>query len=62
MISNLLLLAPIICLQEGSVVMEKIMLLKEKKGPVLQVIYYLNDHIDLQNFNIGVTLRFTTMQ
>lgn len=38
--------------------MEKIMLLREKKGQVLQVMYYMTDFIDMQDFNIGAVLRF----
>lgn len=48
---------PVVSLQEGSVHMEKILLLKNKKGPVLQIVYYSNDYISIENFYIGQMLK-----
>ncbi|KAG5893820.1 hypothetical protein JTB14_018324 [Gonioctena quinquepunctata] len=50
-------IASVVSIQEGSVRTQKVMLLRDKKGPVLQVVYYLTTHLDLQDFYIGQMLR-----
>ncbi|KAL3273408.1 hypothetical protein HHI36_014854 [Cryptolaemus montrouzieri] len=50
-------IAPVVSLQEGSVAQQKIMLLRDKKGPILQVQYFRNTHIDIDDFHIGMYLR-----
>ncbi|XP_044759863.1 uncharacterized protein LOC123317410 [Coccinella septempunctata] len=50
-------IAPIVSLQEGRIKGQKIMLLRDKKGPILQVQYYTSTHIDIDDFNIGQYLR-----
>ncbi|VEN59356.1 unnamed protein product [Callosobruchus maculatus] len=52
-------IAPVISIQEGSVNTQKVMLLRNKKGPILQVIYYETTHIDIQDFYIGQMLTCT---
>lgn len=37
------------------------MLLRDKKGPVLQVIYYETTHIDIENFFVGKMLRYNIL-
>nr|CAI5865520.1 unnamed protein product [Callosobruchus analis] len=51
--------APVISIQEGSINTQKVMLLRDKKGPILQVIYYETTHIDIQDFYIGQMLTCT---
>ncbi|XP_045476844.1 GATA zinc finger domain-containing protein 15-like [Harmonia axyridis] len=50
-------IAPIVSLQEGRIKNQKIMLLRDKKGPILQVHYYNSTHIDIDDFCIGQYLR-----
>lgn len=45
-----------ISIQKGSIDKQKIMLLRDRKGPVLQVIYYESTHIDIEDFYVGKTL------
>lgn len=49
-------LGSLISLQEGTIALQKIMLLRDKKGPILQVVYYDSTHIDIDDFYIGKTL------
>ncbi|XP_023015718.2 uncharacterized protein isoform X1 [Leptinotarsa decemlineata] len=50
-------IASIVSIQEGSVKTQKVMLLRDKKGPVLQVVYYRSTHLDLRDFYIGQMIR-----
>lgn len=34
------------------------MLLRDKKGPILQVVHYVNDHINIDDFHVGQMLRY----
>lgn len=51
-------LAPIVSIQEGRVRLQKVLILRDRRGPIIQVVYYVNDHINIQNFFVGQTLRF----
>lgn len=46
-----------ISIQEGNLSQQKIMLLRDKKGPILQVVYYEITHIDIEDFYVGKMLR-----
>lgn len=50
-------IAPVISIQEGRVMQQKIMLLRDFKGPILQVQYYSITHININDFHIGQNLR-----
>ncbi|KAB0792932.1 hypothetical protein PPYR_12552 [Photinus pyralis] len=50
-------ISAIVSIQEGTVRLQKVMLLRDKKGPILQVVHYVNDHIDIENFFVGQILR-----
>ncbi|XP_018561094.1 uncharacterized protein LOC108903413 [Anoplophora glabripennis] len=50
-------IASVISIQEGSVNTQKIMLLRDRKGPILQVVYYSTTHIDIQDFHVEQVLR-----
>lgn len=52
-------LAAVISIQEGTVPQQKIMLLRDRKGPIMQVIYYENDRIEIEmeDFQIDQMLR-----
>lgn len=47
----------VISIQQGAISQQKIMLLRDKKGPILQVIYYEITHIDIEDFYVGKMLR-----
>ncbi|XP_068914405.1 uncharacterized protein [Tenebrio molitor] len=47
----------IVSSREGPVNLQVIILLKEKKGPILQVIHYLNHDVIDEDFTVGQTLR-----
>ncbi|KAF5277174.1 hypothetical protein FQR65_LT03880 [Abscondita terminalis] len=51
------IIGAIVALEEGSVSNQKIMLLRDKKGPILQVIHYAHDYINIENFFVGQMLR-----
>ncbi|RZB40050.1 hypothetical protein BDFB_004027, partial [Asbolus verrucosus] len=50
-------IASIVSMREGPINLQKIILLKDKKGPILQVIHYLNHVVQLEDFSIGQMLR-----
>uniref|UniRef100_A0A6P7FWU3 Uncharacterized protein LOC114331638 n=1 Tax=Diabrotica virgifera virgifera TaxID=50390 RepID=A0A6P7FWU3_DIAVI len=50
-------IATMVCLQEGTIKTQKIMLVRNIKGPVLQVVYYVFTQIDLDDFHLGMTVR-----
>ncbi|KAJ8923082.1 hypothetical protein NQ315_001634 [Exocentrus adspersus] len=51
-------IASVISIQEGTVSGQKIMLLRDKKGPILQVVYYVTTtHIDIEDFHVEQILR-----
>ncbi|KAK9883510.1 hypothetical protein WA026_001686 [Henosepilachna vigintioctopunctata] len=50
-------IAPVISLQEGRIIHQKIMLLRDRKGPILQVQFFSSTHIDINDFYIGQYLR-----
>lgn len=37
---------------------QKVMLLRDRKGPIMQVIYYESDRIEMEDFQIDQMLRF----
>ncbi|XP_072395691.1 uncharacterized protein [Diabrotica undecimpunctata] len=51
------IIATMVSLQEGTIKTQKIMLVRNTKGPVLQVVYYLFTQIDLDDFHLGMTVR-----
>ncbi|KAF5306947.1 hypothetical protein FQA39_LY00177 [Lamprigera yunnana] len=46
-----------VSIQEGTIRQQTIFILRDKKGPILQVVHYANDHIYLPNFCVGQMLR-----
>ncbi|KAK9729614.1 hypothetical protein QE152_g15848 [Popillia japonica] len=50
-------ISSIISIQVGSIRLQKVMLLRDKKGPILQVVHYVNDHINIDDFHVGQMLR-----
>lgn len=52
-------LAAVISIQEGTVPQQKVMLLRDRKGPIMQVFYYENDRIEIEmeDFQIDQMLR-----
>lgn len=49
--------AAVISIQEGTLPQQKKMLLRDRKGPVMQVIYYEIDRIEIDDFHIDMMLR-----
>lgn len=48
----------VVSIKEGKVPCENTMLLRDKKGPILQLIYYSNTtHINIDDFHLGQNLR-----
>ncbi|GJQ72299.1 hypothetical protein Trydic_g3388 [Trypoxylus dichotomus] len=50
-------ISSIISIQEGSIRLQKIMLLKDRRGPILQVVHYASDRINIEDFHVGQMLR-----
>ncbi|KAI4456640.1 gamma glutamyl transpeptidase [Holotrichia oblita] len=50
-------ISSVISIKEGSIRLQKVMLLRDKKGPILQVVHYVNDHINIDDFHVGQMLR-----
>ncbi|CAH1102917.1 unnamed protein product [Psylliodes chrysocephalus] len=50
-------IAAVVSLQEGSVRTQKIMLLRDRTGPILQVIYYMLTHLAIEDFHLGKMIR-----
>ncbi|XP_060522512.1 uncharacterized protein LOC132699681 [Cylas formicarius] len=51
-------IAPVIAVNRGKVQFEQVMLMRDKKGPVLQVVYYGNaTHVNIENFHFEQVLR-----
>ncbi|XP_056634861.1 uncharacterized protein LOC130443958 [Diorhabda sublineata] len=50
-------IATMVSLREGKVRTQKIMLLRNRSGPVLQVVYYTVTHIDLEDFYLDKIVR-----
>lgn len=54
----MIVLAAVISIQEGSLPQQKIMLLRDRKGPVMQVMYYETDRIEIDDFQFDQMLRW----
>ncbi|XP_022916221.1 uncharacterized protein [Onthophagus taurus] len=50
-------IASVIAFQDGPNRSQRTMLLRDRQGPILQVIYYSNDRININDFFVGETLR-----
>ncbi|KAJ8959080.1 hypothetical protein NQ318_022337 [Aromia moschata] len=50
-------IASVISIQEGTIKSQKIMLLRDRKGPILQMIYYGTTHLNIEDFHVGQILR-----
>lgn len=53
-----LILAAISSIQEGATPLQKIFLIRDIKGPILQIVHYSNDYIKIENFVPGQMLRW----
>ncbi|KAK4874271.1 hypothetical protein RN001_013631 [Aquatica leii] len=51
------IIGAVIAIEEGSIRLQKVMLIRDKKGPILQIVHYVNDHINIENFFVGQMLR-----
>ncbi|CAH1102906.1 unnamed protein product [Psylliodes chrysocephalus] len=50
-------IAAVVSIQEGNVRTQKIMLLRDRTGPILQVIYYMLTHLAIEDFHLGKMIR-----
>ncbi|CAG9863040.1 unnamed protein product [Phyllotreta striolata] len=51
------IIASVVTLQEGKIKTQKIMLLRDRVGPILQVVYYQLTHLAIENFHLGKMVR-----
>ncbi|KAJ8983984.1 hypothetical protein NQ317_008689 [Molorchus minor] len=51
-------IAAVISIQAGAIKSQRIMLLRDRKGPILQVVYYDTTHMDIKGFHLGQNLRY----